>query len=46
MSTKNRPNILIFIPDEMRADSLACMGNPVIKTSNVDKVGKELLIMK
>jgi len=41
MSSEKKPNILIFMPDEMRADSLACMGNPIIKTPNLDKVGKE-----
>jgi len=41
MSSEKKPNILIFMPDEMRADSLACMGNPIIKTPNLDEVGKE-----
>ena len=36
-----RPNIVLFMPDEMRADSLACYGNPVTKTPNFDRLAKE-----
>jgi arylsulfatase A-like enzyme len=33
-----RPNLIYFMPDEMRADSLACYGNPVTRTPNFDKL--------
>jgi len=33
-----RPNILFFCVDEMRADHLACMGNPMVKTPNLDRL--------
>ena len=36
-----RPNIVLFVPDEMRADSLACYGNPVTKTPNFDRLAAE-----
>ena len=36
-----RPNLVIFLPDETRADSLACYGNPVTKTPNFDLLAKE-----
>jgi len=36
-----RPNLILFMPDEMRADSLSCYGNPVTKTPNLDKVARE-----
>lgn len=32
----SRPNIVMFMPDELRADALACYGNPVTKTPNFD----------
>lgn len=31
-----RPNIVVFIPDQLRADALGCFGNPVASTPNVD----------
>jgi choline-sulfatase len=36
-----RPNLILFMPDEMRADSLACYGNPVTRTPNFDRLAKE-----
>ena len=36
-----RPNIILFMPDELRADSLACYGNPIIKTPNIDRLASE-----
>ena len=35
-----RRNIILFMPDEMRADSLACYGNPVCKTPNFDRLAR------
>jgi arylsulfatase A-like enzyme len=32
------PNIILFMPDELRADALACYGNPVVKTPNFDQL--------
>lgn len=36
-----RPNLILFMPDEMRADALACYGNPVTRTPNFDRLAKE-----
>jgi arylsulfatase A-like enzyme len=36
-----RPNIILFVPDELRADSLACFGNLVTKTPNFDRLASE-----
>lgn len=36
-----RPNIVLFMPDEMRADALACYGNPVTRTPNLDRLAAE-----
>ena len=37
----SRRNIILFVADEMRADTLACYGNPVTKTPNFDRVASE-----
>lgn len=36
-----RPNLILFMPDELRADALACYGNPVAKTPNFDRLAAE-----
>jgi len=37
----DKPNILILMPDQQRADSMGCQGNPVIKTPNMNKIAKK-----
>lgn len=39
--SKSRPNIIFFMPDEMRADSLSCYGNPITKTPNIDRLARD-----
>jgi arylsulfatase A-like enzyme len=36
-----RPNLILFMPDELRADALACYGNPVARTPNFDRLAAE-----
>ena len=31
-----RPNVLFLLSDDQRYDTIACMGNPIIKTPNLD----------
>jgi arylsulfatase A-like enzyme len=31
-----RPNVVMFIPDQLRSSALGCFGNPVIRTPNID----------
>lgn len=31
-----RPNLLMFMPDQQRADTIGCFGNPVAQTPNID----------
>ena len=33
-----RPNFLIFVVDQMRADWLGCSGHPVVQTPNIDTI--------
>jgi len=35
-----RPNIILFMPDELRADALGCYGNAVIRTPNFDRLAQ------
>ena len=37
----SRPNLILFFPDEMRADALGCYGNPVCRTPNFDRLAQE-----
>ncbi len=37
---KKKPNILIIMPDEMRADCLSLEKHPVLKTPNIDSIGQ------
>lgn len=37
MTTRpKRPNVLLFITDQQRADHLGCYGNPVLRTPHID----------
>jgi arylsulfatase A-like enzyme len=35
-----RPNILFLFADDQRADTIAALGNPVIKTPNIDRIAR------
>ena len=37
----NKPNIIIMMADDMGYGDLACFGNKIIKTPNLDKLAKE-----
>jgi len=41
MNEHEKPNILMFITDGHRADSLGCYGNPVLRTPHVDAFARE-----
>ena len=32
----SRPNLLLFMPDQLRADAVGCFGSPVAKTPTID----------
>ena len=36
-----RPNLILYLTDEMRADALACYGNPVVKSPNFDALARQ-----
>jgi choline-sulfatase len=37
----NRPDIIIIMPDQMRADCMGCAGNEIIQTPNLDALAGE-----
>ena len=41
-----KPNFLIFITDQHRADWLSCYGHPVIKTPNIDRIASKGTLFK
>src|SRR5215217_1326164 len=36
-----QPNVLIIMPDELRADALGCAGHPVYRTPHIDRLARE-----
>ncbi|NOZ24031.1 MAG: sulfatase [Planctomycetes bacterium] len=38
---KKRPNILFLLTDDQRWDAMSCMGHPILKTPNMDRLAKE-----
>ena len=37
-ATTARPNVLVFVTDQQRADWLGCAGNEVLQTPNIDRI--------
>lgn len=40
-ASMSRPNIVFFMPDELRADAVGCYGNPVVKTPHFDELARQ-----
>ncbi len=43
---KERPNVILIFPDQMRFDALGCTGNPDVKTPNIDRFAGEGMLLK
>jgi arylsulfatase A-like enzyme len=41
-----RPNIVFVLVDDLRWDGLSCMGSPIAKTPNIDRIAKEGALFK
>ncbi|MCX5661976.1 MAG: sulfatase-like hydrolase/transferase [Planctomycetota bacterium] len=39
--SEKRPNLLLIVTDQQRADTIAALGNPVIRTPNLDRLARE-----
>src|SRR5712691_9667798 len=44
--TKLRPNVLFLFADDMRADSIAALGNSTVKTPNLDTLVRRGFVMR
>lgn len=42
----SRPNIVFILVDDIRFDAFSCMGNPVAKTPNIDRIANEGALFK
>jgi len=40
----NKMNFVFFMPESLRADSIGCMGNEVVRTPNMDNIAEEGVI--
>ncbi len=40
-TSTHRPNLIFFIPDELRASSVGCYGDPVSLTPNIDRLASQ-----
>jgi len=41
-----RPNVILLMTDQHRADALGCMGNPIIKTPHIDRLAAAGLVFE
>jgi choline-sulfatase len=39
--SKSKPNMILWMPETLRADGLACYGHPLVSTPNYDRLAKE-----
>ncbi len=42
--SQNKPNIVLFVADDLGATDMALYGNPMVRTPNIDKLAKESLL--
>jgi len=45
-ATTGRPNILVFVTDDQKWDTLGSYGNKVIRTPNIDRIANEGVLFK
>jgi len=41
-----RPSFLIILPDQLRAQALGCLGNPDVRTPNLDTLAREGILFR
>lgn len=44
--SQDRPNIVCFLGEGLRADEFSSAGNPILKTPNMDRLGREGCVFK
>jgi arylsulfatase A-like enzyme len=46
LAAAERPNVLLILPDQLRAQALGCMGNPDVKTPHIDRLAAEGVLFR
>src|SRR2546423_14235461 len=46
MRSQPKRNLIIFLPDQQRADTLACYGNPKVHAPNLNKLASQSVVFK
>lgn len=46
MAVKRKPNLILFLPDQQRADTLACYGGVKVHAPNLNKLASESVIFE
>jgi arylsulfatase A-like enzyme len=45
-TVRRRPNVLLVMPDQLRAQALGCMGDPNVRTPHLDRLASEGLLLR
>ena len=45
-STGKKPNFVFFLGEGLRWDEFSCMGNPILRTPNMDRLAREGMLFK
>jgi arylsulfatase A-like enzyme len=46
MTAQRKPNLILFLPDQQRADTLACYGGVNVHTPNLNKLASESVVFE
>ena len=46
MATQRKPNLVLFLPDQQRADTLACYGGVKVHAPNLNKLASESVVFE
>ena len=46
MAAQRKPNLILFLPDQQRADTLACYGGVKVRAPNLNKLASESVIFE
>src|ERR1700756_1791818 len=46
MAANRKPNLILFLPDQQRADTLACYGRAKVRAPNLNKLASESVIFE
>ncbi len=44
--SNQQPNVLLILPDQMRASAMGCAGNPDVITPNIDRMAREGILFR